>query len=249
MTQHQHAYMKNFSAQGVGKYGHGLQMAKGWWGEGSGLITHTLEHAWNVPAPTSLLSREGRSPSLYGSEYAIIPDRIEAGTFMLAAAITRSCISMSPVVPYHLSCLIDKLVTVGCKITRRDPDILEVYAVPAKIEDVLQGFDVKTSPFPGFPTDLQPQTTALLTTCDGLRVVEESVFENRMSYASVLRGSQVVASDLRGGVLLVLAGLSAEGNTEIDGVAHIDRGYENLEMKLQLLGADVKRLIPAASKP
>ncbi|PSR96402.1 UDP-N-acetylglucosamine 1-carboxyvinyltransferase [Actinidia chinensis var. chinensis] len=225
-------------------------------------------------AGTDKLVIKGRSRSLHGSEYTIIPDRIEAGTFMLAAAITRSCISMSPIVPSHVSCLINKLVTAGCKITRHTPDILEVSAIPAKIGDVLRGFDVKTSPFPGFPTDLQPQTTALLTTCDGLSVVEESVFENRMSYvtelqkfgpriqvcgstalvfgkdrASVLHGSQVVASDLRGGVSLVLAGLAAEGNTEIDGVAHIDRGYENLEMKLQLLGADVKRLIPAATAP
>ncbi|KAA8526764.1 hypothetical protein F0562_009007 [Nyssa sinensis] len=209
---------------------------------------------------------------LHGSEYAIIPDRIEAGTFMLAAAITRSCISISPVVPCHLSCLIDKLTSAGCRIIQCTRDTLELSAIPANTGDVLCGFNVRTSPFPGFPTDLQPQTMALLTSCNGLSIVEESVFENRMGHVrelqkfgpriqvcgstamffgrkkgSALHGSQVVATDLRGGMSLVLAGLAAEGITEINGIAHIDRGYENLEVKLQLLGADIKRSIPVAS--
>ncbi|CAL5336028.1 hypothetical protein CsSME_00018681 [Camellia sinensis var. sinensis] len=219
-------------------------------------------------AGTDKLLIKGRS-RLHGSEYSIIPDRIEAGTFMLAAAITRSCISMSPVVPSHLSCLINKLVNAGCKIAQCTHDMLEFSAVPAKARDVLHGFNVRTNPFPGFPTDLQPQIMTLLTTCDGLSMVKESVFENRLRHVtelqkfgpriqvcgstalvfgkdrgrSMLRGSRVVASDLRGGVSLVLAGLAAEGTTEINGIAHIDRGYENLETKLQRLGADVKRLI------
>ncbi|XP_028056505.1 uncharacterized protein LOC114260555 isoform X1 [Camellia sinensis] len=219
-------------------------------------------------AGTDKLLIKGRS-RLHGSEYSIIPDRIEAGTFMLAAAITRSCISMSPVVPSHLSCLINKLVNAGCKIAQCTHDMLEFSAVPAKARDVLHGFNIRTNPFPGFPTDLQPQIMTLLTTCDGLSMVKESVFENRLRHVtelqkfgpriqvcgstalvfgkdrgrSMLRGSRVVASDLRGGVSLVLAGLAAEGTTEINGIAHIDRGYENLETKLQRLGADVKRLI------
>ncbi|XP_028056506.1 uncharacterized protein LOC114260555 isoform X2 [Camellia sinensis] len=217
-------------------------------------------------AGTDKLLIKGRS-RLHGSEYSIIPDRIEAGTFMLAAAITRSCISMSPVVPSHLSCLINKLVNAGCKIAQCTHDMLEFSAVPAKARDVLHGFNIRTNPFPGFPTDLQPQIMTLLTTCDGLSMVKESVFENRLRHElqkfgpriqvcgstalvfgkdrgrSMLRGSRVVASDLRGGVSLVLAGLAAEGTTEINGIAHIDRGYENLETKLQRLGADVKRLI------
>ncbi|KAK9268917.1 hypothetical protein L1049_000682 [Liquidambar formosana] len=209
---------------------------------------------------------------LHGSECIITPDRIEAGTFMLAAAITRSCISMSPVVPSHISCLIDKLSTAGCKIKQFTHDTLEVSAVPANTGDDLRGFDVKTGPFPGFPTDLQPQTMALLTTSYGSSIVEESVFENRMGHVrelqklgarfqvcgstalvfgrakgSGLYGSRVVATDLRGGVSLVLAGLAAEGISEICGLAHIDRGYEKLDKKLQFLGADVKRLIPFAS--
>ncbi|KAF7146586.1 hypothetical protein RHSIM_Rhsim04G0025400 [Rhododendron simsii] len=216
-------------------------------------------------AGTDKLLIKGRR-KLHDSEYSIIPDRIEAGTFLLAAAITRSCITMSPIVPSHLSCLINKLVTAGCKILQCTPDVLEFSAVPAKSRDGLHGFDVRTSPFPGFPTDLQPQTMALLTTCQGLSVVEESVFENRMNHVTELQkfgpriqvcgstalvfgkdsgrlyGSRVAASDLRGGVSLVLAGLAAQGTTEVNGIAHIDRGYENLEMKLRLLGADVKRL-------
>ncbi|KAE9456365.1 hypothetical protein C3L33_11728, partial [Rhododendron williamsianum] len=216
-------------------------------------------------AGTDKLLIKGRR-KLHDSEYSIIPDRIEAGTFMLAAAITRSCITMSPIVPSHLSCLINKLVTAGCKISQCTPDVLEFSAVPAKSRDGLHGFDVRTSPFPGFPTDLQPQTMALLTTCQGLSVVEESVFENRMNHVTEMQkfgpriqvcgstalvfgkdsgrlyGSRVAASDLRGGVSLVLAGLAAQGTTEVNGIAHIDRGYENFEMKLRLLGADVKRL-------
>ncbi|XP_059661426.1 uncharacterized protein LOC132307632 [Cornus florida] len=218
-------------------------------------------------AGTSKVFIKGRS-QLHGSEHTIIPDRIEAGTFLLAAAITRSCISISPVIPCHLSCLIDKLLGAGCKILNRTHDSLEFSAVSV---DDLCAFNVKTSPFPGFPTDLQPQTMALLTSCNGLSIVEESVFENRMGHAkelqklgpriqvfgstalvfgkekgSALHGSRVGATDLRGGMSLVLAGLAAEGITEVSGICHIDRGYENIEMKLQLLGADVKRLVPVA---
>ncbi|KAK1583436.1 hypothetical protein Q3G72_023760 [Acer saccharum] len=215
---------------------------------------------------------------LHGSEYVVPPDRIEAGTFMLAAAITRSCISMSPIIPSHLACLISKLKIAGCRITQFNHDTLEVSAMPSNVGDHMQGFDIKTGPFPRFPTDLQPPTMALLTTCRGSNIVEESVFEKRMSHedfsknvihtvrelqklgadirvcgstalvsggekGSALYGSRLVAADLRGGVSLVLAGLAAEGTTEIDGIAHIDRGYENLDTQLQLLGADIKRLI------
>ncbi|KAK8545642.1 hypothetical protein V6N12_026472 [Hibiscus sabdariffa] len=121
---------------------------------------------------------------LYGSECVIRPDRIEAGTFMIAAAITRSCISMSPVIPSRVSCLIDKLSEAGCKISQVDQHTLRVSAVPALYPggDDLKSFGIKTSPFPGFPTDLQPQIMALLTTCTGSSLVEESVFDNRMSH-------------------------------------------------------------------
>ncbi|EOY13252.1 hypothetical protein QUC31_002227 [Theobroma cacao] len=208
---------------------------------------------------------------LHGSECVITPDRIEAGTFMLAAAITHSCISMSPIIPSRLSCLIDKLSEAGCKISQFNQHTLEVSAVPTYIGDNLKGFDIRTSPFPGFPTDLQPQAMALLTTCTGSSLVVESVFDKRMSHVrelqklgarirvcgstalvfgkdegSSLHGSRVFASDLRGGVSLVLAGLAAEGTTEINNIAHIDRGYENIDRKLQHLGVDIQRLTPVA---
>ncbi|KAK4714686.1 hypothetical protein R3W88_020593 [Solanum pinnatisectum] len=216
-------------------------------------------------AGTDTLYITGRR-KLYGSEYSIMPDRIEVGTYMLAAAITRSCISISPVPHSNLTCLVDKLSGAGCKILQLSDDTLELSAVPRTIGDDLQGFNIKTNPFPGFPTDLQPLTMALLSTCKGVSVIEESVFENRMSHvtelqkfgakfqvcgsratvfgtgnASPLCGSQVNATDLRGGMSLVLAGLAAEGITEISGISHVDRGYESLEMKLQGLGANVIR--------
>ncbi|GAY64281.1 hypothetical protein CUMW_232280 [Citrus unshiu] len=208
---------------------------------------------------------------LRGCECYVPPDRIEAGTFMLAAAITRSLISISPVTPSHLSCLIDKLKIAGCKITRCNNDTLEVSAIPENVCENLRGFNVRTSPFPGFPTDLQPPTMALLTTCSGSSIVEESVFDRRLGHEelqklgsknsglwgalvfgretrSALHGSQLRAADLRGGVALVLAGLVAEGTTQISGIGHIGRGYENLDTKLQFLGADIKRSIAMASQ-
>uniref|UniRef100_A0A803QH78 UDP-N-acetylglucosamine 1-carboxyvinyltransferase n=1 Tax=Cannabis sativa TaxID=3483 RepID=A0A803QH78_CANSA len=217
-------------------------------------------------AGTNKIVIKGKS-CLHGSEYKISPDRIETGSFMLAAAITRSRISISPVIPSDLSCLIEKLRGAGCTIRQLSHDSLEVSALSTDGTN-LKGFDIKTGPFPAFPTDLQPQTMALLTTCDGFSLVEECVFENRMSHANelvklgariqvcgstalvsgkdkrFLSGTSLVGTDLRGGVSLVLAGLAATGTTEIAGVEHIDRGYENLVLKLQKLGADVKRLIP-----
>ncbi|GFP79614.1 UDP-n-acetylglucosamine 1-carboxyvinyltransferase [Phtheirospermum japonicum] len=205
-------------------------------------LTKTRAHIEGAGTDTIRIHGKSR---LLGTEYRIMPDRIETGTFMIAAAITRSCISMSPVFPGCLSSLIDKL----------------------SMGEELAGFVIKTLPYPGFPTDLQPQTMALLSTCNGLSIVEESVFENRMTHVrglqklgakiqvcentafvsgkengNKLRGTRVVASDLRGGMSLVLAGLAAEGVTEVNGISHIDRGYETLEKKLQLLGAHVIRL-------
>ncbi|KAK8507416.1 hypothetical protein V6N13_141437 [Hibiscus sabdariffa] len=217
-------------------------------------------------AGSDTLVIRGKS-QLYGSECVIRPDRIEAGTFMIAAAITRSCISMSPVIPSRASCLIDKLSEAGCKISQVDQHTLRVSAVPALYPgDDLKSFGIKTSPFPGFPTDLQPQIMSLLTTCTGSSLVEESVFDNRMSHArelqklgariqvngnsaivfgkdkgSSLCGSRVIARDLRGGASLILAGLAAKGTTEIHKIEHIERGYENIVTKLQNLGADIER--------
>ncbi|KAM1169112.1 hypothetical protein ACFX13_031663 [Malus domestica] len=222
-------------------------------------------------AGSNKLVIKGKS-QLHGCECVVAPDRIEAGTFMLAAAITCSCISISPVIPCQMSSLIHKLSAAGCKIKKCSHDTLEVSAVSGRGGENLRSVVVKTGPYPGFPTDLQPQIMAFLTTCNGLSSVEESVFDKRMSHVSellklgakiqvcastalvygkdngsVLNGSSLVANDIRGGMSLVLAGLAAEGTTEISGVAHIDRGYENLDMKLRFLGADVKRLMPLAS--
>ncbi|CAL9780099.1 unnamed protein product [Musa acuminata subsp. burmannicoides] len=216
---------------------------------------------------TRTLVIDGRR-SLHGAQFTVIPDRIETGTFMVAAAITRSCISLSPVIPCHLTSIIDKLSAVGCRISQKGDGILEVSAATATAGGDLRGLYLKTLPYPGFPTDLQPQFMALLTTCGGPSIVEESVFENRMHHVKELQklgarievhgrsafvkgrttqrnvalsGSKVEAADLRGGAALVLAGMAARGVTEVVGVHHIDRGYENFEAKLLNLGADISR--------
>ncbi|XP_064949745.1 uncharacterized protein LOC135599028 [Musa acuminata AAA Group] len=216
---------------------------------------------------TRTLVIDGRR-SLHGAQFTVIPDRIETGTFMVAAAITRSCISLSPVIPCHLTSIIDKLSAVGCRISQKGDGILEVSAATATAGGDLRGLYLKTLAYPGFPTDLQPQFMALLTTCGGPSIVEESVFENRMHHVKELQklgarievhgrsafvkgrttqrnvalsGSKVEAADLRGGAALVLAGMAARGVTEVVGVHHIDRGYENFEAKLLNLGADISR--------
>ncbi|KAL3821416.1 hypothetical protein ACJIZ3_007321 [Penstemon smallii] len=218
-------------------------------------------------AGTSNLLIRGKD-RLYGCDepVIIIPDRIEAGTFAIAAAISRSCFSISPVIPAHLTSLLQKLEAAGCKITQTSHDAIQLSGICE--ENGIDrfkgtGIHIQTGPYPEFPTDLQPQMLAFLTTCKGQSVVQETVFEDRMRHVRELQkmgarvqvsgntalilggsnlcGSSVVARDLRGGASLVLAGLAASGTTEIDGVFHIDRGYEDLKGKLQSLGANVKR--------
>ncbi|XP_020584630.1 uncharacterized protein LOC110027505 isoform X2 [Phalaenopsis equestris] len=222
-------------------------------------------------AGTSTLVITGRK-KLYGAEFTILPDRIEAGTFMAAAAITRSCISLSPVIPSHLTQMTEKLTEAGCKVTQIGSSALEVSAVPEVTGGKLQAFNIKTLPYPGFPTDLQAQCMALLTTCVGSSIIEESVFENRMHHVKELKklgaeiklsgnsafiggtkperialsGGRVRAADLRGGAALVLAGMAASGITEVENIAQIDRGYERFEEKLLSLGADIRRESEAA---
>ncbi|KAK8943969.1 hypothetical protein KSP40_PGU007685 [Platanthera guangdongensis] len=130
---------------------------------------------------TSTLVISGRK-KLHGAEFTILPDRIEAGTFMAAAAITRSSIYLSPVIPSHLAQMTEKLTEAGCKITHAGPGALKVSALPEVTGGDLQAFNLKTLPYPGFPTDLQAQCMALLTTCVGSSIIEESVFENRMHH-------------------------------------------------------------------
>ncbi|PKN19002.1 MAG: UDP-N-acetylglucosamine 1-carboxyvinyltransferase [Deltaproteobacteria bacterium HGW-Deltaproteobacteria-6] len=196
--------------------------------------------------------------SLSGTEASIIPDRIEAGTFMIAAGMTRGEINVLGCNPQHLEALINKLRDTGMKITPVDGG-LNVKAGP-KINSV----DIKTLPHPGFPTDLQAQIMAYMTIGSGLSVITETVFENRFMHVSELMrmgadiviqggsavvrgvptlfGAQTMATDLRASASLILAALVAEGATEISRVYHIDRGYENIEKKFSALGADIKRM-------
>ncbi len=198
-------------------------------------------------------------PKLHSVDYSIIPDRIEAGTFLLAGAITHSEISLSPVIPEHLTAVIAKLQTMGAKIITESPDILRI--IPGKIHTAT---DIETLPYPGFPTDMQAPFMALLTLSEGDSIINETVFENRLRHVAELNrmgadirvkgnvavvrgvaqlsGAPVVATDLRASAALVLAGLAADGVTTISSLQHLDRGYEQLEVKLQKLGAKLQRV-------
>lgn len=195
--------------------------------------------------------------SLTGGRYAVIPDRIEAGTYLLAAAITGGSVSVENVIPAHLVPLLAKLREAGCEIRERD-DTLHISRHKA-----LRAIDIKTLPYPGFPSDLQSPVMALLTLAEGTSVITETVFENRFRHVDELRrmgalikieghtaiiagskkifGAPVEATDLRAGAALVVAGLAAAGRTEVSGVHHIDRGYLQLVDKLQELGAGISR--------
>jgi UDP-N-acetylglucosamine 1-carboxyvinyltransferase len=198
-------------------------------------------------------------PKLHAVDYSIIPDRIEAGTFLVAGAITHSEITLSPVIPDHLTAVIAKLKTIGAKIIAESPDILRI--VPGQTHSAT---DIETLPYPGFPTDMQAQFMALLTLSQGDSLIKETVFENRLRHVaelnrmgadirlkgnvaivrgvSLLSGAPVVATDLRASAALVLAGLAADGVTTISSLQHLDRGYEQLEVKLQKLGAKLRRV-------
>lgn len=198
-------------------------------------------------------------PSLHSTDYGIIPDRVEAGTFLVAGAITRSEISIAPIIPDHLTAVIAKLQEIGAKVIAEGPN--QVRLVPAARH---AGTDIETLPYPGFPTDMQAQFMALLTLSDGDSVITETVFENRLRHVAelnrmgadirvkgnhaivrgvpLLSGAPVVATDLRASAALVLAALAAEGKTTIQGLHHLDRGYENLELKLRNLGARIERV-------
>ena len=202
--------------------------------------------------------------SLHGTDYGIIPDRIEAGTFLVAGAMTRSEISLSPIIPEHLTPVIAKLREAGSEVVVEAPNRVRL-GPGAEIQPV----DIQTLPHPGFPTDMQAQFMALMTLSNGSSMVTETVFENRLRHVAefnrmganirlngncaivqgvpMLSGAPVVATDLRASAALVIAGLGANGKTVMEGLQHLDRGYEQLEQKLIQLGADIKR-IPAAAK-
>jgi UDP-N-acetylglucosamine 1-carboxyvinyltransferase len=195
---------------------------------------------------------------LHKTEYSIIPDQIEAGTFMFAAAATKGDVMVKNVIPKHLEATTAKLIEIGCEVEEFD-DAVRVVASKR-----LTNTNVKTLPYPGYPTDMQPQIGVTLALAKGTSIVTESIFENRFKYidelarmgASVkvegntaiitgvekLTGARVSAPDLRAGAALVIAGLAAEGITIVDDIVYIQRGYENFEEKLRNLGAEIQKV-------
>ncbi|VXD25002.1 UDP-N-acetylglucosamine 1-carboxyvinyltransferase [Planktothrix paucivesiculata] len=204
-------------------------------------------------------------PRLHSADYSIIPDRIEAGTFLIAGAITRSEISLSPIIPGHLTPVLAKLKAMGVKIRMEGLNHLSILA-----GEQLKATDIETLPYPGFPTDMQAPFMALLTLCQGNSLISETVFENRFGHVPelsrmgadirvkgntvlvrgvpLLSGAPVTATDLRASAALVLAALAAEGETTIQGLKHLDRGYEQLEAKLRKLGAKLERFDPTPTE-
>ncbi len=195
---------------------------------------------------------------LHTTDFPIIPDRIEAGTFLCAGAITHSEISLYPVIPEHLAAATAKLQEIGPKVIVEDRDRVRLIPAP------LRGTDIETLPFPGFPTDMQAQFMALLAVSEGNSVITETVFENRLQHVAelqrmganiklkgnvaviqgvpLLSGAPVMSTDLRASAALVIAGLAAEGTTIVQGLRHLDRGYEDIEGKLRQLGAKLRRV-------
>ena len=237
--------------------------------------TTTIEHAAREPevvdlaraltamgaaitgAGEDVITVQGTS-ALHGIDYTIVPDRIEAGTFMIAAAMTGGDVYVRNARSDHLHAVILKLREAGIEI-KEDPEGIRVIG-----NGRLRSVDVKTMPYPGFPTDLQAQMMAAMALADGRSVISETIFENRFMHAlelnrmgadvkvegnsaivggvAVLSGAPVMATDLRASVCLILAGLAAEGVTEVARVYHLDRGYARIEQKLSAVGADVRRV-------
>lgn len=206
-------------------------------------------------AGTDVIRIKGVS-RLHGSEYTIIPDQIEAGTFMFAAALTKGDITVKNVIPKHLESITAKLLEIGCEIKESDDAMRVVCARP------LRHTHVKTLPYPGFPTDMQPQITVALGLSTGTSIVTDTIFENRFKYVDELirmgadikvegttaiingvsryTGTSISAPDLRAGAALVVAGLAAEGFSTVDEIHFIARGYEDFHLKLQSLGAQIE---------
>ena len=208
-------------------------------------------------AGTDVIKIRGAS-RLHKTDYSIIPDQIEAGTFMFAAAATRGDVTVMNVIPKHLEATIAKLVEIGCEVEEFDD------AVRVVSKGDLHNTQVKTLPYPGFPTDMQPQIGVTLALCKGTSTITESIFVNRFKYLSELArmganvkvegnaatiegvdkfsGARVSAPDLRAGAALVIAGMAADGITIVDDIVYIQRGYERFEEKLRSLGAVIERV-------
>ena len=196
---------------------------------------------------------------LTGCNYSVIPDQIEAGTFMIAAAATKGDVTINNVIPKHLESIAAKLIEMGATVEEGD-DSVRVY-----VEGDLKGVSVKTAPYPGFPTDVQQPMSALLSIVPGKSLIAETIWESRHKHIDELKkmgatikvegrtaiiegknklvGAKVIATDLRAGAAMVIAGLVAEGVTEIYEIEHIDRGYPHIENKFAALGADITRAI------
>ncbi len=197
-------------------------------------------------------------PRLHGTEYTIIPDQIEAGTFMFAAAVTKGDVTVKNVIPKHLESVSAKLLEIGCEVEESDDAVRVVASKP------LTHTHVKTLPYPGFPTDMQPQIVVTLGLSAGTSIVTESIFEHRFKYVDELThmganikvegntaiidgvekytGASLTAPDLRAGAALVIAGLAGEGITVVDDVKFIERGYEDFHLKLRALGAQIDKV-------
>lgn len=197
---------------------------------------------------------------LRGTEYSVVPDQIEAGTFMIAAAATKGDVLLKNIIPKHLESITKKLEKIGVNIESFD-DSMRVWV---EADAPLVKVNVKTSPHPGFPTDMQPQIATLLTLASGTSIVTESIWDKRFGYVDELRrmgaditvngsvaliegtgrlnGAPVKACDLRAGAALIIAGLAANGVTEIEDIFHIERGYDSMEIKLRQLGADIEKV-------
>lgn len=195
---------------------------------------------------------------LHATEYSVIPDQIEAGTFMMAAAATKGNILIKNVIPKHLEAISSKLYEMGCKVEEYD-DAVRVYGTQQ-----LKSTKVTTLPYPGYPTDMQPQIAVVLALASGTSIVTETIFENRFKYVDELvrmganikvegktafitgvekfTGTEIVAPDLRAGAALVIAALAADGYSEVDDIVYIQRGYEQFEKKLQALGASIEKV-------
>ncbi len=195
---------------------------------------------------------------LHKTEYSVIPDQIEAGTFMFAAAATRGDVTVRNVIPKHLESITAKLIELGCEVEESDDEVRVVSSGP------LSHTHVKTLAYPGFPTDMQPQITTTLALSEGTSIVTESIFENRFKYVDELAkmganikvegntaiidgvtkytGARISAPDLRAGAALVIAGLAAEGITVVDDIYYVERGYEDFDIKLQGLGAQIEKV-------
>lgn len=208
-------------------------------------------------AGTDLIRIQGVG-ALKPAKYAIIPDQIEAGTYMIAACVTKGHVIVKNIIPKHLESLSAKLIEMGAEVKAFE-DAIEV-----KCKNRLKSSNIKTMPYPGFPTDLQPQMAVLLSICEGTSLISEGVWENRYQYVEELKkmganikvegrvaviegvedlqGAEVVAVDLRAGAALIVAGLAAKGKTLIYNTKNVDRGYEKIDQKLRSLGAKVFRV-------